>query len=61
MKADIESQIELISEQIAFPEIFKFNTEEVNQLRTRKRFLSQILITPFHKIDQKVLNFVHPE
>lgn len=61
MKADIQSQIELINEQIAFPEFFDFDLENVDQMIRRKTFLEHALNSKCSEINQSVINFVYQE
>ena len=56
MKADIESQILLLSSP---PESAKLSEAQINHIEARKKFLKMVLSAPCNQITEKVLNFIY--
>lgn len=59
MKADIQSQIEILEEQTTFPEFFDLVSDDLWPIRSRRAFLIHVLNSPIDQIDQKAIDFVY--
>jgi hypothetical protein len=59
MKAEIQSQLETINDQIAFPEIWQLTTEDLEPIRRRKTFLEMVLEADIREVNEKAVNFVY--
>jgi hypothetical protein len=61
MKADIQSQLETIDNQIAFPEFWDMVTEDLVPVRRRKKALETVLKAPVHEVDEQTIKYVYGE
>jgi hypothetical protein len=59
MKAEIQSQLETINDQIAFPEIWELTAEDLEPIRRRKTFLEMVLEADIREVNEKAVNFVY--